>query len=204
MASEELTLTPLSSLRVSRYLIPATGRIPNSSVASKPILLYHGAFTNASATLIEAHLASVGAVTPQWRFTMYKTSHFHSTTHEVLCVSHGRAKLCFGGEGNPDRVELIVYHGDVMVLPAGVAHHLLEDLDGGFEMVGSYPPGHHWDMCYGKKDEGDVWNRISNLAWFERDPVYGELGPALDVPRDSDAYLTGRRCEGIVGGDKEG
>jgi len=51
---------------------------------------------------------------------MYSTTHFHSTTHEVLCISKGRAKCCFGGEGNPDRLEVELGKGDVVVLPAGV------------------------------------------------------------------------------------
>ena len=56
---------------------------------------------------------------------MYSQSHFHSTTHEVLVVISGRAKLCFGGEENPERVEAELEKGDVMIVPAGVAHRLL-------------------------------------------------------------------------------
>lgn len=63
-----------------------------------------------------------------------------------LCVSRGRAKLCFGGDQNPDRVETILTAGDVMIVPAGVAHRLLDDLDGGFKMVGRYLPGLEWDI----------------------------------------------------------
>jgi uncharacterized protein YjlB len=112
---------------------------------------------------------------------MYDTSHFHSTTHEVLCVSSGRARLCFGGEDNPDRVEPVVSKGDVMVVPAGVAHRLLEDMDGGFEMVGSYPAGKSWDMCYGGPNEEDHSGRIGSLDWFQQDPIYGDQGPTIDV-----------------------
>lgn len=75
---------------------------------------------------------------------MYSTSHFHSTCHEVLCIASGRAKLCFGHEENPERFEPEVSRGDVIVVPAGVAHRLLEDLEGGFQMVGCYPPERQW------------------------------------------------------------
>ncbi|KAH7904530.1 RmlC-like cupin domain-containing protein [Hygrophoropsis aurantiaca] len=112
---------------------------------------------------------------------MYSTSHFHSTTHEVLCISSGRARLCFGGEDNPEKVEIEVAKGDVIVVPAGVAHRLLQDLDGGFEMVGSYPKGRNWDMCYGREDEGSKIEEIKNLPWFGKDPIYGDEGPALEV-----------------------
>ena len=81
-------------------------------------------------------------------------------------------------------MEVEVGRGDVVVVPAGVGHRLLEDLSdgppgGGFEMVGSYPVGCGWDMCYG--GEEGVEERIRGLKWFERDPVYGDQGPALDI-----------------------
>ncbi|KAI9163269.1 paxu protein [Paramyrothecium foliicola] len=181
--SKDAALTPLASLRVSRHQIPAGSKVPNTSIQHRPLLIYHGAFAApaASASAIESHLSSVGVVAPQWRYTMYDTSHFHSTTHEVLCVSSGRARLCFGGEDNDGRVEPVVERGDVMVVPAGVAHRLLEDLDGGFQMVGSYPPGQSWDMCYGAPGEQGAAERIRSLGWFRRDPVYGDDGPVLHV-----------------------
>lgn len=110
---------------------------------------------------------------------MYSTTHFHSSSHEVLCISKGKARLCFGGENNDGRVEPVVEKGDVVVVPAGVGHRLLEDLEGGFEMVGSYPTGKNWDMCYGKEGEEGKVDGIKKLGWFERDPVYGDEGPVL-------------------------
>ncbi len=85
----------------------------------------------------------------------------------------------FGGEDNPKRVETDVQKGDVIVVPAGVGHRLLEDLKGGFEMVGSYPQGKCWDMCYGKEEEEEKVKAISGLGWFEKDPLYGKIGPVL-------------------------
>ncbi|CAJ2503647.1 Uu.00g110410.m01.CDS01 [Anthostomella pinea] len=176
---------PLASLRVSRHQIPAHNLIPNTSIQNKPLLHYHAAFPPASitASAIESHLTSVGVVEPQWRFTMYSTTHFHSTAHEVLCVSDGKAKLCFGGEENSGKVEKVVEKGDVLVIPAGVGHRLLEDLTtgGGFQMVGSYPKGCNWDMCYGKKGEESKVRSIGKLPWFTRDPIYDDHGPALEV-----------------------
>ena len=79
---------------------------------------------------------------------MYSFSHFHSSSHEVLGIASGKAKLCFGHEANPQRVEEVLEKGDVIIMPAGVSHRLLEDLSEGlgFEMVGSYPVGCQWDM----------------------------------------------------------
>ncbi|OHF00692.1 hypothetical protein CORC01_04009 [Colletotrichum orchidophilum] len=174
-------LMPLSSLRVSKHFIPAYGLLPNTTIQNKPLMIYHAAFQSASASAIESHLTSVGVVEPQWRYTMYSTSHFHSTTHELLCISNGRARLCFGGENNEGRIEPLVEKGDVIVVPAGVAHHLLDDFGSGFEMVGSYPKGHHWDMCYGQKGEEEKVDAIAKVTWFSRDPVYGDDGPAIGV-----------------------
>ncbi|OIW25386.1 hypothetical protein CONLIGDRAFT_622957 [Coniochaeta ligniaria NRRL 30616] len=175
--------TPLPHLDVEHHTIPPHARLPNSQATGKPLLIYRSAFRPSGAVTpdaVEAHLQKVGAVVPQWRYGMYPTTHFHSTAHEVLVVVRGRARLCFGGEGNPERVEREVGVGDVVVIPAGVGHRLLEDL-GGFEMVGSYMPGCEWDMCYGREGEEDKVRGIKGLGWFGRDPVYGDEGPVLDV-----------------------
>lgn len=62
----------------------------------------------------------------------------------MLSVFSGAAKLCFGGEANPRRVEADVESGDVIVVPAGVGHRLLVD-KGNFSMVGAYPKGDNWE-----------------------------------------------------------
>lgn len=175
-----MALTPLNALRVTKHNIPAWKGSPNTSIQNRPLLIYHGAFLNPSAPRIESHLDSIGVVTPAWRYTMYSTSHFHSTTHEVLSIAAGSAKCCFGHEDNPDRVEPVLSAGDVVIVPAGVAHRLVEDY-GHFQMVGSYPNGKSWDMCYGRGGEEEKVGGIAKLGWFQKDPVYGEQGPVLDV-----------------------
>lgn len=187
-----LKLTPLSTLRTSTYHIPAHNNTPNTTLSNHPLLVYRGVFPSSpslNSASIESHLADLGVVAPQWRYTMYSQSHFHSTTHELLVISSGRARLLFGGDGNPEGVQLEVQKGDAMLLPAGVAHRLLQDLSGpggAFEMVGSYPAGaKQWDMCYGDgradEDHAAIERRIKSLNWFTRDPLYGETGPALQI-----------------------
>lgn len=116
---------------------------------------------------------------------MYSTTHFHSTTHEVLAIASGSARVCFGGEQNPGKVETRLEKGDVVIVPAGVGHRLLEEEkgkgEGVFIMVGSYPAGCDWDMCYGRAGEEEKIKAIEELAWFEKDPVYGDKGPALEA-----------------------
>lgn len=183
-----MSVNPSSAIEVSQHLIPAWHSIPNTSIQNKPLLIYHSAFKKGiTASQISAHLENVNVVAPQWQYTMYKQSHFHSTTHEVLSVASGRARLCFGGEDNPGRIEPVVRAGDVIIVPAGVAHRLLEDQSGssggGYAMVGSYPRGKQWDMCYGAEDEDEAQlkKNISHLEWFDQDPIYGPDGPATDV-----------------------
>ena len=111
---------------------------------------------------------------------MFSETHFHSTTHEVLSIASGSAKCCFGHEHNEGRIEPVLTKGDVVIIPAGVGHRLLEDY-GDFQMVGSYPKGKSWDMCYGRDGEDEKVKLINNLGWFQRDPIYGDNGPSLDV-----------------------
>ncbi|KAI0205659.1 RmlC-like cupin domain-containing protein [Astrocystis sublimbata] len=172
--------TPLKELKVLRYQIPAYKLIPNTSIQHKPLLIYKNAFPNPTASGIERALCDAGAVTPQWRYTMYGTSHFHSTAHEVLGVAAGKATICFGHEDNPEKVVCELDKGDLAVVPAGVAHRLMEVRERGFEMVGAYPEGCAWDMCYGAPGEEGRVGGIARLKWFVRDPIYGGEGPVLD------------------------
>ncbi|QIX01331.1 hypothetical protein AMS68_006848 [Peltaster fructicola] len=174
-------IAPLASLQVIRHIIPAYKLIPNSSAQNRPLLIYKSALPAAwSVADMEKHLTTIDVVVPQWRYTMYSQSHFHSTTHEVLAVAQGKAKLCFGHEDNPEHVMETVSKGDVIIIPAGVSHRLMED-HGDFLMVGSYPKGKQWDMCYGHLDEAKRIDAITNLPWFDRDPIYGNKGPVDNV-----------------------
>lgn len=123
-------------------------------------------------------------VVPRWRYTMQSITHLHSTSREVPCATSGRSKLCFGGEENPDRVTPPVQAGDVMIVPTSMAHGLLQDMNGAngaFEMVGSYPNGCHWDMCYGVPADDEKVRSICSLPWFQREPIPGDHGPVLGV-----------------------
>lgn len=153
--TKTLELTPKSSLKLSSHQIPAHNLIPNTSIQSHPLLVYHSCFpSSATPSNIESHLKSIGVIVPQWRYSMYQTTHFHSTTHEVLVISKGAATLLFGGEENPEKVEVKVEKGDAIIVPAGVGHRLLE---GDLEMVGSYPK------------EAKQWNvsQILELTFFQ-------------------------------------
>ncbi|PKX94070.1 cupin domain-containing protein [Aspergillus novofumigatus IBT 16806] len=159
-----------SEIQVTSRQIPKWERIPNTSIQSKPLMIYHKAFS-ASPNQLTTHLEEVGEVTPQW-------------VYSISGVVSGRARLCFGGEGNPNRFDTIVEKGDLIIVPAGVGHRLLDELDTEeerFKMVGAYPKQKQWDMCYGQSGEEDKVKGIKDLGWFHKDPLFGDDGPVLHV-----------------------
>lgn len=110
---------------------------------------------------------------------MFDRTHYHSNTHELLVIASGHGKLLFGGEENPERVEIDVSKGDAILVPAGVGHRQLR-VSTDFEMVGSYPAGiRSWDLHYGQEGDAEAEDRIRKLGWFEEDPIYAGDGPAL-------------------------
>ena len=113
-----------------------------------------------------------------WRNGVYGMHHYHSTAHEVLGVYAGEAVVQFGGEGGP---EVSVQAGDVVVIPAGVAHKRIRS-SGDFGVVGAYPEGQVYDMCYGRVDERPRADQnIARVPGPPTDPVYGESGPLLEL-----------------------
>jgi len=66
--------------------------------------------------------------------------------------------------------------GDAAVIPAGVAHRCVE-VSPDFRVVGAYPRGQRWDMCYGKPGERpEADRRVAALGDPEQDPVQGAGG----------------------------
>lgn len=109
---------------------------------------------------------------PAWRSSVYQFHHYHSTAHETLGIARGSARLMLGG---PKGQEFEVRAGDVIVIPAGVAHKRLSS-SGDFLVVGCYPPGLDWDLLRG--EASDRPRADANLAAVPlpgTDPVGGEL-----------------------------
>jgi uncharacterized protein YjlB len=111
-----------------------------------------------------------------WRDGVYSYHHYHSTAHEVLGVYGGQARVQLGGEAG---IVQLVRKGDVVVIPAGVAHKNLEhSVD--FRVVGADPNGQRPDMCTGREGERpSADRRVAALALPEMDPVYGAQGPLI-------------------------
>lgn len=112
-----------------------------------------------------------------WRNGIYAYHHYHSTAHEVLGVAEGTARVQLGGESG---IITETAPGDVIVIPAGVAHKNL-GASSDFLVVGAYPEGQDYDMNYGRADERPAANRnIKSVPLPKNDPVFGSRGPLLD------------------------
>jgi uncharacterized protein YjlB len=140
-----------------------------------PLLLYNGAVV-AEPAAIELLFESNGW-SGTWRDGIYQYHHYHSVTHEVLGCYSGEALVCLGGE-NGIRVTLSA--GDVVVIPAGVAHKNLGcSVD--FGVVGAYPVGSAYDICYGRRDERPAADeRIAAVPMPGNDPIFGKHGPLFE------------------------
>jgi uncharacterized protein YjlB len=147
------------------------GIFPNNP---RPLLLYTGA-VGTDPQAIEALFTS-NDWPAAWRNGVYPYHHYHSTAHEALGVYSGSATVQFGG---PDGAAVTIGAGDVAVIPAGVAHKCLERSPD-FRVVGAYPRGQRWDMCYGKPGERPgADRRIAAVPDPASDPVRGGDGTLI-------------------------
>ena len=112
-----------------------------------------------------------------WRNGIFGYHHYHSTAHEVLGIVRGSAQVQLGG---PDGPVLNVEAGDVLVLPAGVAHKN-RGSDRAFLVVGAYPEGQDWDLLRGKSGERpEADENIAEVPLPASDPVFGDEGPVVE------------------------
>jgi len=153
------------------------GIFPNSVL---PLLVYRHALTadgHDPASLLEERFADNDWCN-SWRNGVYSFAHYHSTTHEILGVYCGAATLKVGGERGRN---LDVQSGDVIVIPAGVAHQKL-DASPDFAVVGAYPDGRDWDLLRGRLGERPEADRkIAALPIPDNDPIYGAEGPLRQI-----------------------
>jgi len=168
----------LNQPTVSSHKLQDDGAIPNNP--RLPLLIYHKAvnlLAREAASEIEELLAA-HQWGGSWRNGIYNYHHYHSTAHEVLIVYAGCATVKLGGEKG---VTETIQPGDVLVIPAGVGHKNLKSTSG-FAIVGAYPEGQDWDMCYGHPGERPKTDQnIARVPLPQADPVYGPNGPLLEM-----------------------
>ncbi|MBB4039201.1 uncharacterized protein YjlB [Microvirga flocculans] len=162
-------------LGTQTYIFRDNGIVPNSPL---PLIVRRGAVSPSAddpAMAFETVFAGNGW-THSWRNGIYQFHHYHPNTHEVLGVYSGSAQVRFGGEDG----ELVsVSAGDVMIVPAGVAHALVRSSDD-FAVVGAYPDGADYDTVRDDPQALDESRRrIAKVPLPDADPVDGTDGPLM-------------------------
>jgi len=166
----------LQTANVIHEILQDDGIYPNNKML--PLLVYQNAVQlpqHDPAAIFEA-LFATNQWGGSWRNGVYNFHHYHSRAHEVLGVYGGIAKVRLGGE---EGIILSISSGDVLIIPAGVAHkNLGSSYD--FRIVGAYPLGQSPDMCYGKSGERPQADHcIARVALPTADPVYGAQGQLI-------------------------
>jgi uncharacterized protein YjlB len=121
---------------IEHYLFAGGGNVPNN--ARLPLIVYRGALeTGGDAAACCVALFDRNGWSGAWQNGVYSHHHYHSSAHEVLGIAAGWVRLRLGGEGG-QTVEMRA--GDVVVIPAGVAHKN-EGASPDLLVVGAYPRG---------------------------------------------------------------
>ena len=164
-------------MKAQKFFVKDDGVFPNNPL---PILFYRkvldlpGLFPG----LAVRRLFQKNDWSNNWKQGIYTYHHYHSITHEVLGVCKGETLLLLGGEQG---ITLYIEEGDVLVIPAGVAHMNLGK-ENDVICVGGYPNGKEYDMNYGKADERPAADEnISSISLPQTDPVFGKNGDLLKI-----------------------
>jgi uncharacterized protein YjlB len=155
-------------------LLKDDGTFPNN--AHLPALVYTRGLSLPpfDASLAVAALFNQHRWSGCWVSGVYPYPHYHSTAHEALGVVSGEARLRLGGDND---LRIGVRAGDLLVLPAGVAHECISASED-FAVVGAYPSGQRPDLCTGAEGERPGVDRnIERVPLPTHDPIHGAAGP---------------------------
>ena len=156
---------------IQTYRFTDDGRFPNSAL---PLVIYRGALPGDPARMERTFAAN--GWSNSWRDGIFSFHHFHSIAHEALGIAAGSARVAFGG---PAGEEVSVRTGDVVVIPAGVAHRNLGG-SGDLLVVGAYPGGSDYDIRRGDAGEhAAAASAIAAVPLPSTDPVHGRGGELL-------------------------
>jgi uncharacterized protein YjlB len=165
-SSPERAREPHGRASPETILFADDGTFPNSRL---PVLLYRGVLATPEASAFE-RLFEANGWSSSWRNGLFSVHHYHSTAHEVLGIYSGSVTARLGGERGRS---VTLAAGDVVVIPAGVAHKN-DGASPDFRVVGAYPLGTSPDMQYGKQGERPGSDRnIARVGLPTADPVRG-------------------------------
>ncbi|MCD6018762.1 MAG: cupin protein [Bacteroidetes bacterium] len=157
---------------VKKYFLKDDGIVPNSKL---PVIHYKG-IINLPFFFPGSYLKNLFKKNNwknSWKSGVYEYHHYHSVTHEVMGVYKGKTTLQLGGKRG---VKITLQKGDVLIIPAGVAHRNLKK-ENAVKCVGAYPNGKNYDMNYGeKKERARAVKNIKKVKMPKKDPVFGKTG----------------------------
>lgn len=159
---------------VVHFVLKRNKNFPNSEL---PVLIYQKALNlpvqKTKAAEIIQKIFARNDWSNSWRNSIYDFHHYHSITHECMGIGEGSATIIMGGPGGR-RVNLS--QGDVIIIPAGVAHKCLK-FSQNFLCVGAYPQGKEFDIKTGTDIEfSQAVENIKKLSIPKDDPVFGQHG----------------------------
>lgn len=162
-------MKPIKDIEIKTLKYEDDGSIPNNP--SFPILIYLNVLdTNDKPDNIIENNNWLNS----WENGVFSYHHYHSNSHEVLLIIDGSAQLQLGGEQGS---KVDVKFGDVLILPAGSGHKLLNE-SANFTVKGAYPNGQSYDIYVGKESERPQNLRnIQNVPLPDYDPIFGGQGP---------------------------
>ena len=164
-------------LGTETYVFHSNGIVPNSSL---PLIVRRGAVSPSEHDAVRTFKATFAknGWTNAWINGIHDYHHYHPNAHEVLGIVSGSAQVRFGGE---DGDLVAVSAGDVVIIPAGVAHACIDSSDE-FWVGGAYPGGVDYDTV--RDDPGALASsqqRIAQVPLPEADPVDGTDGPLVKL-----------------------
>ena len=159
---------------ILHFILKQNKKIPNSKL---PVLIYKAALglpnqKNKSSEIVQKIFARNGW-SNSWRNGIYDFHHYHSITHECMAIASGSAAVILGG---PKGKKIKLSQGDVIIIPAGVAHKCVKYSEN-FQCVGAYPQGKDYDINTGTDTEyAKAILTIKKVPVPLKDPVFGKQG----------------------------
>lgn len=112
-----------------------------------------------------------------WAGSVFKRTHYHPNTHELLICFRCWAVLRLGGARFGKKFMLNA--GDAVIIPAGVGHHLVESPPN-FRVFGLYPKGITYETYWARPSlRRSALRKLARVPTPPADPLYGKTGEML-------------------------
>jgi uncharacterized protein YjlB len=166
-------------LGTDTFIFQDDGLVPNSTL---PLIVRRGAIPPSASDpgkAFEATFAKNGWTNAN-REGIEDYHHYHANAHEVLGIASGSATIRFGGESGET---VGVTAGDVVVVPAGVSHAVINS-SGDFLVIGAYEGGREPnEMRDDPKAVAAGRKSAAQVPLPGADPVDGADGPLMKLWR---------------------